>query len=124
VHSCQKLAFGLFGLEELGEDWAFHVKRLHPARRAFADRILQVAPKRVELPIRVEDVARHGARAGTTQIGRSHRRAGVRFVLLVEKAQTGAGVEQALESVGVGANLRGQSCGVCPSLSKAVEDPE
>ena len=63
VHPHQEIPHGLVGAEERAEDRPFEAEALRPAVRAFADRVLQMAPHAVERRIGIAHVSAQRVRA-------------------------------------------------------------
>src|SRR5580692_6636713 len=74
---------------------------LLPATGAFADRIFQVAPHRVERTVGIADVAAERFRAVGSQESLRFRSIDVFLALLFEQSESHAGIEQARELLAI-----------------------
>ena len=124
IHAAQKIPPRLFRAEEVLEDRRLAPEGLLPAVGAFANRRFQVSPQRVERAVGIENVTRERVGTRPSQVGLSHRRVGIERALFLEQAQGNAGVQQALERVGVGAQLLGERCGVSRAVAQTIENPQ
>ncbi len=94
MHALQEIALGIFSAEEARKDSAFHPECLVPARRAFANRVLQMRPHWIKRIVGIMNVAGQRIRAVGSQIFVGLGRVHVNSIALFKQPERDAGVEQ------------------------------
>ena len=125
VEAEQKAAHRLGIAEEMLEHVSADVERLAPAICALAYGVLEVAPHRVERLIGEQHIPGERRGSGPAEIRGGEWCVGERPAgLLLEEAESHAGVKQALERIGIRVELAGEREAIRGGALQSIEDAQ